>query len=145
MKNSQGILTQVPTEDAEIRELLKGKTAVEKRHLLKEIEKAKQAKIHMCYLMEQQKLKNDQRWAVRNVEERQAILSLYDNTTKAASDQSKNDKVNQVFPEERHKKNDSESGLINDNTGLPSINPPVINGMGFDEEDPTMHTPVKVK
>lgn len=45
------VFDQVPTDD-EIRELLKGKTAEEKRTLLKEIEKARQAKIHMTYLME---------------------------------------------------------------------------------------------
>ena len=56
-KQGQGILgkaifDQVPT-DEEIKELLKGKTAEEKRTLLKEIEKARQAKIHMTYLLEQ--------------------------------------------------------------------------------------------
>ena len=48
----KAIFDQVPT-DEEIKELLKGKTAEEKRTLLKEIEKARQAKIHMTYLMEQ--------------------------------------------------------------------------------------------
>ena len=56
-KQGQGILgkaifDQVPT-DEEIKELLRGKTAEEKRILLKEIEKARQAKIHMTYLLEQ--------------------------------------------------------------------------------------------
>ena len=41
----------VPTDD-EINELMKGKTATEKKVFLKEIEKARQAKIHMTYLME---------------------------------------------------------------------------------------------
>ena len=48
----KAIFDQVPTDD-EIKELLKGKTVKEKRTLLKEIEKAKQAKIHMTYLLEQ--------------------------------------------------------------------------------------------
>ena len=56
----KAIFDQVPT-DEEIRELLKGKTSEEKRTLLKEIEKARQAKIHMTYLMEQQKLKHDEK------------------------------------------------------------------------------------
>ena len=48
----KAIFDQVPT-DEEIKELLRGKTAEEKRVLLKEIEKARQAKIHMTYLLEQ--------------------------------------------------------------------------------------------
>ena len=66
------MFTQIPT-DHEIKELLKGKTPKEKRLLLKEIEKAKQQKIHLEYLLEQQKIKSDEQWAVRNVEERQAL------------------------------------------------------------------------
>ncbi len=42
----------MPTDD-EIKELMKGKSAPEKKVLLKEIEKARQAKIHMEYLLEQ--------------------------------------------------------------------------------------------
>ena len=45
------MLTQVPT-DEEIKELLRGKTAAEKRGLLREIEKAKQQKIHLEYILE---------------------------------------------------------------------------------------------
>lgn len=71
-------LTQVPTE-SEIKELLKGKSPFEKKMLLKEIEKARQQRIHLEYLLEQQQLRNDEKWAMRNVEERQAVLSLYDN------------------------------------------------------------------
>jgi len=82
MDKKQRIMNQVPTDD-EIRELMKGKTATEKKALLKEIEKARQAKIHMTYLLEQQQLKSDEKWAVRNVEERQAILSLYDHGNQA--------------------------------------------------------------
>jgi len=52
MRRNSGILTQVPS-DEQIKELLKGKTAEEKKQLLREIEKARQAKIHMTYLMEQ--------------------------------------------------------------------------------------------
>ena len=63
------MFTQVPT-DAEIKELLKGKTAKEKRMLLREIEKARQQKIHLEYLLEQQKIKADEKWAMRNVQER---------------------------------------------------------------------------
>ena len=56
-KKGMGILgakvfDHVPNDD-ELRELLKGKTAEEKRTLLKEVEKARQAKIHMTYLLEQ--------------------------------------------------------------------------------------------
>jgi len=69
------MFTQIPT-DQEIKELLKGKTAKEKRMLLKEIEKAKQQRIHLEYLLEQQKIKNDEKWAMRNVEERQALENL---------------------------------------------------------------------
>lgn len=101
MKNSQGILSQVPTDD-EIRELLKGKTAEEKKLLLKEIEKARQAKIHMTYLMEQQKLKNDERWAVRNVEERQAILSLYNNNAQVPENLNNNNKQSQLEVESNY-------------------------------------------
>jgi hypothetical protein len=78
MDKKSMFMTAVPT-DEEIRELMKGKSPAEKKILLKEIEKARQAKIHLSYLLEQQKLKSDEKWAVRNVEERQAILSLYDN------------------------------------------------------------------
>lgn len=66
----------MPSE-AEITALLRGKSKAEKKVLLKEIERAKQAKIHMEYLLEQQKLRHDEKWAIRNVEERQAILNLY--------------------------------------------------------------------
>lgn len=52
VQNMHGILQQVPDE-AEIKELLKGKTAKEKKGLLKEIENARQAKIHMTYLLAQ--------------------------------------------------------------------------------------------
>ena len=45
-------IQQVPTDD-EIKELMRGKSAPEKKVLLKEIEKARQAKIHMEYLLEQ--------------------------------------------------------------------------------------------
>lgn len=45
------MFTQVPS-DSEIKELLKGKTAKEKRMLLKEIEKARQQKMHLEYLLE---------------------------------------------------------------------------------------------
>lgn len=76
MKQNQNILSQVPT-DAEIAELMKGKSKEEKMVLLKEIDQARQAKIHMEYLLEQQKLKNDERWAYRNVEERQALQAMY--------------------------------------------------------------------
>ena len=44
-------LTQVPTE-SEIKELLKGKSPFEKKMLLKEIEKARQQRIHLEYLLE---------------------------------------------------------------------------------------------
>ena len=56
---------------------MKGKNAKEKKQLLKEIENARQAKIHMTFLLEQQKLRADEKWAVRNVEERAEILNLY--------------------------------------------------------------------
>ena len=69
------MFTQIPS-DQEIKELLKGKTSKEKRLLLREIEKAKQQKIHLEYLLEQQKIKADEKWAVRNVEERQALEQL---------------------------------------------------------------------
>ena len=46
------MFTQVPSDD-EIKELFKGKTTWEKRLLLKEIEKARQQKIHLEYLLEQ--------------------------------------------------------------------------------------------
>lgn len=49
---SSGILDQVPDE-SQIEELLRGKSAAERKKLLREIEKARQAKIHMTYLMEQ--------------------------------------------------------------------------------------------
>ncbi len=65
----QAIIAQVPTDD-EIVELMKGKSKPEKRRLLKEIEKARQQKIHLEYILAQQKDKNDERWAVRNVQER---------------------------------------------------------------------------
>ena len=79
--NDQAVMamfTQVPTDD-EIKELLKGKTAKEKRALLKEIEKARQQKIHLEYLLEQQKVKNEERWAMRNVQERAALENLLNN------------------------------------------------------------------
>jgi len=46
------MFTQVPS-DEEIKNLLKGKTAKEKRVLLKEIEKARQQKMHLEYLLAQ--------------------------------------------------------------------------------------------
>lgn len=60
------MFTNVPT-DEEIKGLLKGKSTADKRALLKEIEKARQQKIHLEYLMEQQNLKHDERWAMKNV------------------------------------------------------------------------------
>ena len=83
-----GVLTQVPT-DEEIKELLKGKSGPEKKKLLKEIEKARQQKIHLEYLLEMTKNKNDEKWAVRNVEERHAILNLYNNVDEASTTQNK--------------------------------------------------------
>lgn len=77
-------MTKIPS-DFEIKELLKGKTPFEKRMLLKEIEKARQQKIHLEYLLEQQQLKHDEKWAMRNVEERQAILAHYDNGSQGAN------------------------------------------------------------
>ena len=47
---NKGILNHVPT-DEELRELMKGKTGVERKELLKEVERARQAKIHLEYLM----------------------------------------------------------------------------------------------
>lgn len=79
--NDQAVMamfTQVPTDD-EIKELLKGKSAKEKRALLKEIEKARQQKIHLEFLLEQQKVKNEERWAMRNVQERAALENLLNN------------------------------------------------------------------
>jgi len=86
--SKMGIMTQVPTDD-EIKELLKGKSAPEKKKLLKEIEKARQQKIHLEYLLEMTKNKNDEKWAVRNVEERHAILNLYNNVDEASQSQNK--------------------------------------------------------
>lgn len=63
---------QVPN-DNEIKELLRGRSVKEKRTLLKEIEKAKQQKIHLECILKQQKNQADERWAIRNVEEKQAI------------------------------------------------------------------------
>lgn len=50
--NKGRIMDQVPDE-SQIEDLLRGKTAQERKKLLREIEKARQAKIHMTYLMEQ--------------------------------------------------------------------------------------------
>lgn len=74
---------------------MKGKTAGEKKNLLKEIEKARQAKIHMTYLLEQQKLRADEKWAVRNVEERTAVLNLYRSSNDAMEDQNNMQKLQQ--------------------------------------------------
>lgn len=51
MKGNKGVLNQVPN-DEEINELMKGKSHDERKVLLKEIDKARQAKIHMQYLLE---------------------------------------------------------------------------------------------
>ena len=52
--------------------------------LLKEVEKAKQAKLHMEYLLQKQQIKSNQRWAERNVEEKavmRQILGSLENKT----------------------------------------------------------------
>ena len=41
-------------DDKQLKQLLKGKTQSEKMALLKEVEKAKQAKLHMEYLLQKQ-------------------------------------------------------------------------------------------
>ena len=74
----------VPTED-EIKELLRGKTKKEKRKLLKEIAKAREQKVHMEYVLEQQKIRAAEKWARRNVEERQALEALNNNTNPEAA------------------------------------------------------------
>ena len=131
-KQGQGILgkaifDQVPT-DEEIKELLRGKTAEEKRTLLKEIEKARQAKIHMTYLLEQQKLKNDEKWAVRNVEERQAVLNLYCNSVDAYDSQSQ--KSRQV----------AGLGSLGKSQGKTEEPSPGMQRQN-DDEDPIVHNP----
>ena len=129
-----GILVQVPTEDNEIRDLLKGKTATQKRTLLKEIEKAKQARIHQAYLMEQYKNQKDEKWAVRNVEERQAILKLYD-SQKAPEQESLTGQNNDISSRR-------------DDTTIPQIRDPQnfapTSGRDFDDEDPIVHNKAKV-
>mmetsp|Transcript_31244 Transcript_31244/g.38608 ORF Transcript_31244/g.38608 Transcript_31244/m.38608 type:complete len:207 (-) Transcript_31244:147-767(-) len=114
------MFTQVPTDD-EIKELLKGKTAKEKRALLKEIEKAKQQKIHLEYLLEQQKIKHDERWAVRNVEERQALENLLNGGDASAAspimNQGNSAIVREEFKEERAASREQPQQNA-DNTGI---------------------------
>ena len=45
--------------------------------LLKEVEKAKQAKLHMEYLLQKQQIKSNQRWAERNVEEKAVMRQIF--------------------------------------------------------------------
>ena len=80
---NKGMFTSVPT-DEEIKILMHGKTPAERKELLKEVEKARQSKIHMDYLIVQQKMKNDERWVNREFEERQAILKLYKDVNEIA-------------------------------------------------------------
>ena len=50
-----------PTRE-ELKELMKGKTANERKKLLRDIEQARQASIHAQYQIEQEKLRNAERW-----------------------------------------------------------------------------------
>ena len=58
MHQNSGLLYQVP-DDKQLKQLLKGKTQAEKMALLKEVEKAKQAKLHMEYLLQKQQIKSN--------------------------------------------------------------------------------------
>ena len=57
--------------------MLKGKTSKEKMALLQEIEKARQAKMHLDYLLQMEQINHAERWAKRNVDEREQIMTMY--------------------------------------------------------------------
>ena len=59
-------LAPVP-EASEIRMMLKGKTTAQRRTLLAQIEQQRQSQIHLTYMLEKQKMKEDERWAHRNI------------------------------------------------------------------------------
>ena len=67
---------EVPN-DNQVKDMLKGKTAKEKMVLLQEIEKARQAKMHLDYLLQMEQINHAERWAKRNVDERDQIMAMY--------------------------------------------------------------------
>ena len=67
---------EVPN-DNQVKDMLKGKTAKEKMILLQEIEKARQAKMHLDYLLQMEQINHAERWAKRNVDEREQIMTMY--------------------------------------------------------------------
>lgn len=145
--SKMGIMTQVPTDD-EIKELLKGKTGPEKKKLLKEIEKARQQKIHLEYLLEMTKNKNDEKWAVRNVEERHAILNLYNNVDEASQSQNKMLSADQTKMHEARVAAIQNRDQGADITGAPEnhhkeveINTVSPQYAGGNDEEPQVHQP----
>ena len=65
----------IPEAD-ELREMLKGKNTSQRREMLAEIERAKQAHIHLTYMMEKQSADYEERFARQNFSERQNIMAL---------------------------------------------------------------------
>ena len=59
----------VPT-DVELKNMLKGKTKTERKSMLQEIDRQKQAQLQLTVMMEQQAIKNEERWQARNFQER---------------------------------------------------------------------------
>lgn len=66
------------TDETKVKDLLKGKTAAQRRQLLREIQNAREAKIAMEQMLEHEKVKNDAKWAIHNAEMRAEVLALYD-------------------------------------------------------------------
>ena len=75
-KGNVNIMHEVPN-DNQVKDMLKGKTAKEKMVLLQEIEKARQAKMHLDYLLQMEQINHAERWAKRNVDERDQIMAMY--------------------------------------------------------------------
>lgn len=63
----------LPTDD-QVRALMKGKSAAERKRFLIEIERQRQRQLEVQFTLERQKLLNDERWARRNVADREIEL-----------------------------------------------------------------------
>ena len=66
---SNAAMRYVPT-DVELKNMLKGKTKTERKSMLQEIDRQKQAQLQLTVMMEQQAIKNEERWQARNFQER---------------------------------------------------------------------------
>ena len=65
--------------------MMKGKSIAERKRLLKEIEDQRQKQLQIQFTLERQRLLNDERWARRNVQDRQLMLEQIENRHRSDS------------------------------------------------------------